>query len=355
MGAVTAPTARDTRGVSAVHTPAVPFLRRQLDAVSDDVTISAVTIGMLGSAAIAECVAGWLDDVAPPAVVLDPVMVATSGARLLDDDAVRAVLELARRASLVTPNIAEPAVLVGAGPAPTRGVALEQGTTFAVRLGTSVLVKGGHVPGERCPDAPVPPSGAPEERLVVDGRRVGTVNTHRTGCPLSSAPATRFAITGDWPTALREAKSWLEGALLSAHRPTGRRKPARRPLLLLPAALHLREYAGVLARTAAPAPSEAERRFCLAAAASCLGNETDLHRDRLLRETGTGFGDGDAGPAGARPYGAWIATYADPDVVEAMARAARHARRLPVVRAPRAALLRRRPCPRPGTCAAGCH
>ncbi|WP_247828829.1 bifunctional hydroxymethylpyrimidine kinase/phosphomethylpyrimidine kinase [Arthrobacter antioxidans] len=240
---------------------------------------------------------------------------------------------------------------MGADPAPTWAVALEQGATLAARLGTSVLVEGGHIPGECCPDALVPPSGAPEDRLVVDGRRVETANTHGTGCSLSSALATRFAITGDWPTALREAKSRLEGALLPAHlldvgtgngpvhhfhalgdlSGPGRftdlawRDTAgiRGDILALPFvvgladgslpadhfsyclqqdALSLREYAGVLARTAARAPSEAEQRFWLAAAASCLGNEADLHRDWLLRETGRPGAGGDVRRrAGPRP------------------------------------------------------
>ncbi|MHA7219487.1 bifunctional hydroxymethylpyrimidine kinase/phosphomethylpyrimidine kinase [Arthrobacter sp. MDT1-48-3] len=348
MAVVTALTAQNTRGVTAVHTPPTDFLRQQLDAIAEDVRIDAVKIGMLGSAAVARCVGAWLDHARPRVVVLDPVMVATSGARLLDDDAVRAVVDLARRASLVTPNIAELAVLVGADPAASWSAALEQGRVLAARLGTRVLVKGGHLPGERCPDALIPaPQDAPggADAVVLDGCRVPTENTHGTGCSLSSAIATRFAVTGDWPAAVREAKSWLEGALQGAdlldvgagsgpvhHFHAGPDPRAhqrftelawrdiaglRRNLLELPFltaltegdlpatdfayylqqdALYLRDYSAVLARAAAMAPAEDEQLFWLSAATSCLQTEAELHRTWLSGKTGIRAGEGDAGP-----------------------------------------------------------
>jgi hydroxymethylpyrimidine/phosphomethylpyrimidine kinase len=343
MAVVTALTAQNTRGVTGVHTPPVAFLRQQLDAVSDDVVIDAVKIGMLGSADVVRCVAAWLDDVRPQVVVLDPVMVATSGARLLDDDAVRAVVDLARRVSLVTPNIAELAVLSGTAEATSWREALEQGSALATRLGTGVLVKGGHLPGERCPDALLLPSADPTDALVFDGVRISTANTHGTGCSLSSAIAARFAAAGDWQQAIREAKSWLEGALREADQlrvgqgsgpvhhfhgaapSAGERFTAlawrqsaaiRHDILELPFitgltdgslateefayylqqdALYLREYCSVLARTAAMAPTEDEQLFWLGAATSCLETEAELHRTWLAREAGQRFGEGDAG------------------------------------------------------------
>ncbi len=344
MAAVTALTAQNTLGVTGVHTPPSPFLRQQLDAVSSDITIDAVKIGMLGSAEIACSVAEWLDAVQPPAVVLDPVMVATSGARLLDEDAVRAVLDLARRASLVTPNIPELAVLLGTEPAESWTVALQQGAVLAARIGTRVLVKGGHLTGERCPDALVPPTGA-EDTVVFDGARVPGAGSHGTGCSLSSAIATRYAVTGSWTTAVQEAKSWLEGALRTSHllsvgsgsgpvnhfhaladpdlqeRFTDRawRESAaiRAEILALPFitgltggtlppsdfayylrqdALYLREYSAVLARTAAAAPGEEEQLFWLSAASSCLVTEAELHRTWLAREAGSEPADEGAGP-----------------------------------------------------------
>lgn len=345
MAVLTALTAQNTRGVTGVHTPPVAFLRQQLDAVAGDVVIDAVKIGMLGSGAVARCVAEWLDDVRPPGVVLDPVMVATSGARLLDDDAVRAVLDLARRASLVTPNIAELAVLAGADEAASWSEALEQGRALATRLGTRVLVKGGHLPGDRCPDALISPSAHLTDAVVLDGPRIATANTHGTGCSLSSAIATRYALTADWSRAVGEAKTWLEGSLRASDRlevGTGsgpvhhfhatdpgaqerftdlawRQSAAIRQEILalpfiagltdgrLPAtdfayylqqdALYLREYCSVLARTAAMAPSDDEQLFWLSAATSCLQTEAELHRTWLAREAGARFGEGVAGPA----------------------------------------------------------
>ncbi|MGV0109865.1 bifunctional hydroxymethylpyrimidine kinase/phosphomethylpyrimidine kinase [Arthrobacter sp. CP30] len=422
LAVVTALTAQNTMGVTGVHTPPVEFLRRQLDTVSDDILLDAVKIGMLGSEEVADCVAGWLDGVRPAAVVLDPVMVATSGARLLHDDAVRAVLRLAARASLVTPNIPELAVLIGVEPAGSWQEALRQGRELAGRVRTAVLVKGGHLPGPRCPDALILPgegAGRPGDALVFDGRRVGTDNRHGTGCSLSSAIATRYAVTGDWSAAVREAKAWLEAALGAsgslrvghgagpvhhfhalpdprhrqpftdlAWRDTAglRREILQVPFVVgltdgsLPAAdfarylredaLYLREYAGVLARTASLAPTEAEQLFWLRCAASCLETEAELHRswlgtepgprgadlpgpvtraycDHLVATTARGSyaelvaavlpcfwlyaavgdyvrdqvrQDGGAAEA-AHPYGAWIATYADPVFVEATAEA----------------------------------
>ncbi|WP_258546475.1 bifunctional hydroxymethylpyrimidine kinase/phosphomethylpyrimidine kinase, partial [Microbacterium sp. H6] len=113
MAVLTALTAQNTQGVRAVHVPPVDFLRAQLDAVSDDIVIDAVKIGMLADAEVIRAVGAWLDRVRPPVVVLDPVMVATSGDRLLDPEAERALHGLLARATLVTPNLAELAVLAG--------------------------------------------------------------------------------------------------------------------------------------------------------------------------------------------------------------------------------------------------
>lgn len=209
MAAVTALVAQNTRGVRSVHVPPVSFLREQLDAVSDDVAIDAVKIGMLGSVEIVEVVRGWLADTAPAVVVLDPVMIATSGDRLLDADAEAAVRDLVAVAGLVTPNLPELAVLTGEPEAQTWVQALDQGHWLAASTGATVLVKGGHLTGDSCPDALVSADGVVE----VHGPRVATSNTHGTGCSMSAAMATRRAVTGSWEQALREVKPWLTGAL----------------------------------------------------------------------------------------------------------------------------------------------
>ncbi len=105
MAVITALVAQNTHGVRSVHVPPVSFLTEQLDAVSDDVQIDAVKIGMLATAEVVHAVGDWLDRVAPPIVVLDPVMVATSGDRLLDPDAEQALRGLVSRVNLVTPGI----------------------------------------------------------------------------------------------------------------------------------------------------------------------------------------------------------------------------------------------------------
>jgi hydroxymethylpyrimidine/phosphomethylpyrimidine kinase len=212
MAVVTALVAQNTLGVRSVHTPPSSFLREQLDAVSDDVVVDAVKIGMLGSVPVVEVVAGWLDVVGPPVVVLDPVMVATSGHRLLDAEAEAAVRALVPAADLVTPNLSELAVLVGEEPAPDWDAALDQARRLSTECDVVVLAKGGHLDGRECPDALV--SGL--DVVEVLGPRVATRNTHGTGCSLSSAMATRYAITGSWETALCEVKPWLHDALAHA-------------------------------------------------------------------------------------------------------------------------------------------
>lgn len=212
MSAVTAVVVQNTRGVRSVHVPPVGVLRAQLDAVAEDVVIDAVKIGMLGSVPVIETVAVWLAERRPPVVVLDPVMIATSGARLLEPDAEEALRGLAGSADLVTPNLQELAVLADEPRAPSWEEALAQGHRVAREHGTLVLVKGGHLPGDRTPDALVGP-GSSEPLAAFDGARVPTDNSHGTGCSLSSALATLQARHGDWALSLRIARGWLRGAL----------------------------------------------------------------------------------------------------------------------------------------------
>ena len=112
MSVVTALVAQNTHGVRSIHTPGTGFLVEQLDAVFDDVTVDAVKIGMLGTAEITDVIADYLAAHPVPVVVVDPVMVATSGDRLLTEDAEAALVELCRAADVITPNLAELGVLV---------------------------------------------------------------------------------------------------------------------------------------------------------------------------------------------------------------------------------------------------
>ncbi|MGO2655304.1 MAG: bifunctional hydroxymethylpyrimidine kinase/phosphomethylpyrimidine kinase [Pseudoclavibacter sp.] len=222
MAVVTALVAQNTRGVRSVHLPPVSFLREQLEAVSDDVEIDGVKIGMLADADTVTTVKAWLDEVRPPIVVLDPVMVATSGDRLLAEDAEAAVRDLCRSADLITPNVPELAVLADASEAQTWADAVAQARLVSARCDTVVLVKGGHLVGDRVHDALVDARSNPEGSPVPDGLfeadapRVDTDCTHGTGCTLSSAMATRLAAGDDWPTALITVKAWLTRALRSA-------------------------------------------------------------------------------------------------------------------------------------------
>ncbi|KXC05686.1 bifunctional hydroxymethylpyrimidine kinase/phosphomethylpyrimidine kinase [Microbacterium hominis] len=327
MAVVTVLAAQNTRGVRTLHAPPTAFLDEQLRAVSDDVEIDAVKIGMLLSGEIAGVVEAWLTRVRPPVVVLDPVMVATSGDRLLDAEAVAAVRRLCRRAHLVTPNLPELAVLVDAAPATSWPQAVAQAERLHRETGTAVLLKGGHLDGAASPDAIVDADGVHE----VSGIRVMTRHTHGTGCSLSSAMATLGAAGMPWPAALARAKAWLTGALQHADalrvgegdgpvdhfhelRPAlrdgapwsagvwrltstvradvdacdlvtglgdGSLDLDRFHRYLAQDALYLRAYSRVLARAAELAADGQERAFWTEASASCLLEEERLHRVRI--------------------------------------------------------------------------
>lgn len=213
MAVVTALVAQNTHGVRSVFAPPVTFLTEQLLAVSDDVTIDAVKIGMLLNTDIVMTVKEWLQLVRPPGVVLDPVMVATSGDRLLNKETEAAVFELLELADLVTPNLPELARLVGEPQAKTWEQAVQQGRQLADRTGTLVLVKGGHFTDDTVRDALVNSDGVVAQ---AESPRVATANTHGTGCSLSSALATNYARFGDWSTALRVSKQWITESLKEA-------------------------------------------------------------------------------------------------------------------------------------------
>ncbi len=209
MAVVTALVAQNTEGVRSIHVPPVAFLQEQLEAVSDDVQIDAVKLGMLHSEPVITKVREWMRNVRPPLIVLDPVMVATSKDRLLDDVAEGMIRKLCREVDVVTPNIPELAVLVQEDVATNWESAITQARRLARSANVTVILKGGHLPGDQCPDAVVTTAGIKE----FTGRRVETTNTHGTGCSLSSALATLGAQGKDWEDALPEAKSWLTAAI----------------------------------------------------------------------------------------------------------------------------------------------
>lgn len=217
MSVITAVVAQNTRGVRSIHVPPLEVLTAQLEAVSDDVTVDAVKIGMLGSVPVIHTVQQWLSANRPPVVVLDPVMIATAGGRLLDDDAESAMREMVHLADLVTPNLPEMAVLLDVEEATSWSQALAQGQQLADIYQVRVLVKGGHLAGERTPDALMVP-GARSPDFQASAPKIHTRNTHGTGCTLSTAVAVLAARTGDWASSVAVARNWLRGAIRQADR-----------------------------------------------------------------------------------------------------------------------------------------
>jgi hydroxymethylpyrimidine/phosphomethylpyrimidine kinase len=210
---LTALTAQNTRGVEGVLATPPDFVARQLDVLVADVRIDAVKIGMLGNAEITEVVGRFLRREAPGIVVLDPVMVATSGDRLLADDAVAALLELLPAASLLTPNLPEAAALLGSPVAADLPTMRAQAAQLLALGAQRVLLKGGHLEDA---SASTDVFAGPEGVFDLTAPRIRTESTHGTGCSLSSALAVSRLTTDDWPAAARRAKRWLSGALAAA-------------------------------------------------------------------------------------------------------------------------------------------
>lgn len=211
MAAITALTAQNTRRVAAVHMPEARFVADQIAVVREDIAISAVKIGMLGTAPIIDAVARALEGLEAP-IVLDPVMVAKSGDRLLAPDAAEALRALLPRARVITPNLPEAADLLGAPEATTRA-AMEDHARALLALGPgAVLLKGGHLAGQQCPDLLAWPQGL----TWLDGARRATRHTHGTGCSLSSALATFLGHGLPLPEAARRAKAFVARAIAAA-------------------------------------------------------------------------------------------------------------------------------------------
>jgi hydroxymethylpyrimidine/phosphomethylpyrimidine kinase len=210
--AITAITAQNTIGVTASEPLAADLVAAQIEAVAGDITLHATKTGMLATAAIVEAVAASIEDLDLPNVVVDPVMVAKSGDRLLHDDAIQMVrIELLPHARVVTPNIPEAEALSG------RVIASLDDAREAARaihgLGSkAVVVKGGHADGNEVVD------------LLFDGERfqefrtprIPTVNTHGTGCTFASALAAALALDESIHEATEQAQAYVAGAIRHA-------------------------------------------------------------------------------------------------------------------------------------------
>ena len=215
LSAIAALTAQNTRGVTAVHVPPVDFLRAQIDACFDDFRIGAVKLGMLATADVIHAVADALESHRPPFVVLDPVMVATSGARLLAEDALDAMrTRLLPLASLLTPNIPEAELLLGHPIAD--GNAADCAVAALRALGPrAILLKGGHLDeGETVIDRYG--DGHVDARFIHD--RIAA-NGHGTGCTLASAIAANLCRGLPLQDACAAAIDYVFAALRDGYRP----------------------------------------------------------------------------------------------------------------------------------------
>jgi hydroxymethylpyrimidine/phosphomethylpyrimidine kinase len=213
--AIAALTAQNTKGVTAIHDVPADFIAAQIDAVFSDLHPGAVKIGMLGNAAAIAAVAAGLERHHAHDVVLDPVMIATSGKRLLRGDALGRLRELIARVRVVTPNLPEAAVLLGTEPARDEDEMRAQAQKLLTLGAGAVLIKGGHGGGTESVDILLEAGG---EDLRLEAPRVATKNTHGTGCTLASAIAAGLAKGQTLQAAAREAKKYVSAAIAAADR-----------------------------------------------------------------------------------------------------------------------------------------
>lgn len=215
MAIITALTAQNTRGVKAIHCPDPGFVEAQIDCLFDDIQPAAVKIGMLANADIISRVAARLKHYRAQNIVIDPVMLASSGQRLLDPEAMDTLIhELLPLASLYTPNLDEGACLLGTRKPTTRKEMREMAERLLPRGQSPVLLKGGHLPGNESPDVLVDKA---DSSRWFGSRRLASGNTHGTGCTLSAAIATNLALNnGDLASAVTSAKCYITKVLSAA-------------------------------------------------------------------------------------------------------------------------------------------
>ena len=214
MAVLTALTAQNTRGVTGVHVPPASFVAAQIDAIFADVRVDAIKIGMLASGEIVEAVAGRLRAHHARNIVLDPVLVATSGDSLGAPDVVDAMKRhLIPLADVITPNAPEAMRLAGASAEPQDEAGLEAlARALHGMRARAVLVKGGHLAGKDAPDVLFDGARA----YTFTAPRIDTRNTHGTGCTLSSAIAAYLARGRDLKDSVAAAKDYLTGALAAS-------------------------------------------------------------------------------------------------------------------------------------------
>jgi hydroxymethylpyrimidine/phosphomethylpyrimidine kinase len=213
--AITALTAQNTQGVTGIHDVPPDFIVVQIDAVFADLAVGAVKIGMLSQSAAIEAIAQALDRHKAKNIVLDPVMIAASGARLLANDAIATLKkDLISRAILITPNLPEAAALTGASMAKSEADMAAQANELLAAGARNVLIKGGHGEGPESVDLLI----GPNLNIRLAAPRHPSRNTHGTGCTLSSAVAAGLAKGLDLAAAVRAAKDYVTAGIAAADR-----------------------------------------------------------------------------------------------------------------------------------------
>jgi hydroxymethylpyrimidine/phosphomethylpyrimidine kinase len=211
---ITALTAQNTKGISAVHEVPAEFVTAQMDAVFSDLDVGAVKIGMLANASVIDAVAAGLDHYRQRNVVLDPVMAASSGEKFLRPDAIERLQTVISRARVLTPNLREAAALIDTPPARDEYEMRTQAQKLLALGAGAVLIKGGHGSGPQSVDLLVDAEGC--TRFAAP--RLATVNTHGTGCTLAAAIAAGLAKGFSLNEAVREAKAYVSAAIAAADR-----------------------------------------------------------------------------------------------------------------------------------------
>jgi len=210
---ITALTAQNTQGVHGIHDVPADFIRAQIDAVFSDLDVAAIKIGMMSQIASLEAVAQGLAAYSARNIVLDPVMVATSGDRLLAPEAVEALgKNVVPRSLVVTPNLPEAAVLVGASVARNEREMEVQAREILALGARNVLIKGGHGAGDESVDLLI----GEGDVLRLSVKRIATTSLHGTGCTLSSAIAAGLARGLDLKSAAEDAKEYVTAAIAAA-------------------------------------------------------------------------------------------------------------------------------------------
>lgn len=208
--AITCLTAQNPDGVSAIEVMPAAFVRAQLHQVASFHQLHALKSGMLFTAPAVRAVAAFLDSRPRLPAVVDPVMVATSGAVLLQPEAIAAIkIRLLPRATIVTPNLDETGVLLGRKPE-NEGEIADAARALAQEYGVAFLVKGGHLDGNNVIDVLARPKGKP---IIFRGSRISGVDTHGSGCTLSAAIAAYLAQGESLATAVESARDYLRRGL----------------------------------------------------------------------------------------------------------------------------------------------